>query len=262
MSNPNMNPNPQSGGQDDAQTPRNFDNPYGYPYGYPYGPGQPNPNDSNGEWKPVSPFKLMESWLPQRAKNAIRGAYGIIGVIAIVLGLALFIWPGATLKIAAIALGAYFVVSGVVRIVTAIVELGLPGGWRVLDILVGLLLSVGGVAYAQFRMGCDLRADFDYRWLRDAVLPGGVHRLDDHLRRLRAGGARHCGDRPRVHVRQGGQEGLISRNRNAGHTTGRIAFFCRTIRRFDTDAESCDFFFMPPRIAGKIRYETKDATED
>ena len=107
MSNPNMNPNPQSGGQDDAQTPRYFDNPYGYPYGYPYGPGQPNPNDSNGEWKPVSPFKLMESWLPQRAKNAIRGAYGIIG--------------------------------------TAIVELGLPGGWRVLDILVGLLLSVGGV---------------------------------------------------------------------------------------------------------------------
>ena len=145
MSNPNMNPNPQSGGQDDAQTSRYFDNPYGYPYGYPYGPGQPNPNDSNGEWKPVSPFKLMESWLPQRAKNAIRGAYGIIGVIAIVLGLALFIWPGATLKIAAIALGAYFVISGVVRIVTAIVELGLPGGWRVLDVFVGILLTFGGV---------------------------------------------------------------------------------------------------------------------
>ena len=36
-------------------------------------------------------------------------------------------------------------VSGVVRIVTAIVELGLPGGWRVLDILIGLMLSVGGV---------------------------------------------------------------------------------------------------------------------
>ena len=56
------------------------------------------------------------------------------------------IWPGATLKVAAIALGAYFVVSGVVRIVTAIVELGLPGGWRVLDILIGLMLAVGGVA--------------------------------------------------------------------------------------------------------------------
>ena len=32
-----------------------------------------------------------------------------------------------------------------IRIVTAIVELGLPGGWRVLDILVGLLLTIGGV---------------------------------------------------------------------------------------------------------------------
>ena len=91
------------------------------------------------------PFKLVESWLPQRAKNAIRGVYGVLGVMAIVLGIALLIWPGVTLKIAAVALGAYFVISGVIRIVTAIVELGLPGGWRVLDILVGLLLTVGGV---------------------------------------------------------------------------------------------------------------------
>ena len=91
------------------------------------------------------PFKLVESWLAQRAKNAIRGVYGVLGVMAIVLGIALLIWPGVTLKIAAVALGAYFVISGVIRIVTAIVELGLPGGWRVLDILVGLLLTVGGV---------------------------------------------------------------------------------------------------------------------
>jgi uncharacterized membrane protein HdeD (DUF308 family) len=77
----------------------------------------------------------VESWLPQRAKNAIRGVYGVLGVMAIVLGIALLIWPGVTLKIAAVALGAYFVISGVIRIVTAIVELGLPGGWRVLDIL-------------------------------------------------------------------------------------------------------------------------------
>lgn len=53
------------------------------------------------------------------------GRYAILGIAAIILGLALLIWPGATLKVAAIALGAYFVVSGVVRIVTAIVELGL-----------------------------------------------------------------------------------------------------------------------------------------
>ena len=93
----------------------------------------------------MSPFKLVEEWLPQQAKNAIRGVYGVLGVVALILGLALLIWPGATLKVAAIALGAYFVVSGVIRIVTVVVELGLPGGWRVLDILIGVLLTVGGV---------------------------------------------------------------------------------------------------------------------
>ena len=140
---------PQSGGPDAEQTPRYSGNPYGNPYGYPYGnPYGYDPNshsNDSGEWEPVSPFKLVESWLPQRAKNAIRGVYGVLGVMAIVLGIALLIWPGVTLKIAAVALGAYFVISGVIRIVTAIVELGLPGGWRVLDILVGLLLTVGGV---------------------------------------------------------------------------------------------------------------------
>ncbi len=84
------------------------------------------------------PVQALEEWLPKKAKNAIRGTYAVLGIAAVILGLALLIWPGATLKVAAIALGAYFVVSGVVRIVTAIVELGLPGGWRVLDILIGL----------------------------------------------------------------------------------------------------------------------------
>ena len=92
-----------------------------------------------------SPFRLIEEMLPQKAKNAIRGLYGIIGVAAIVLGVALLIWPGKTLGVAAVALGIYFVVSGVIRIVSAIVTLGLPAGWRILDILIGIMLSVGGV---------------------------------------------------------------------------------------------------------------------
>jgi uncharacterized membrane protein HdeD (DUF308 family) len=124
--------------QGDAQTPHYFGDPYGNPYAG-------GPNQGQGGWQPMSPFRLVEEWLPQQAKNAIRGVYGVLGVVAIILGLALLIWPGATLEVAAIALGVYFVVSGVIRIVTAIVELGLPGGWRVLDILVGVLLAVGGV---------------------------------------------------------------------------------------------------------------------
>ena len=69
----------------------------------------------------------------------------VIGVAAVVLGLALLLWPSHTLVIAAVLLGIYFVVSGVVRIVSSIVELGLPAGWRVLNVFVGILLSIRGV---------------------------------------------------------------------------------------------------------------------
>lgn len=153
--NPNNSSNPYPS---EPQTPRYFDGPNAnqgpnqngffyasYTTGQPYGQQNSQPGTGNDNWQPISPFKLAEEWLPKKAKNAIRGTYAILGIAAIILGLALLIWPGATLKVAAIALGAYFVVSGVVRIVTAIVELGLPGGWRVLDILIGLMLSVGGV---------------------------------------------------------------------------------------------------------------------
>lgn len=99
---------------------------------------------SNDWWGP-EPFSLFEDALSMRARNMIRGGYAVLGVAAVALGAALLFWPGRTLALFALAFGVYFVVSGVVRIVTAIVELGLPGGWRVLNILVGILLAVGGV---------------------------------------------------------------------------------------------------------------------
>ena len=111
---------------------------------YGQNPGQQNPFGHSAR-QPLDPFKLIESMLPQRTKNWVRATYAIIGVAAIVLGLALLIWPGITLQVAAVLLGVYFIVSGVTRVVTAIVELGLPAGWRILDILVGVLLAVGGV---------------------------------------------------------------------------------------------------------------------
>ena len=130
---PNANPNPNQNGFFYASYTT------GQPYGQPYGQQNSQSDADNGtnNWQPISPFKLVEEWLPKKAKE--RDPRHVCGARhrAVILGLALLIWPGATLKVAAIALGAYFVVSGVVRIVTAIVELGLPGGWRVLDILIG-----------------------------------------------------------------------------------------------------------------------------
>ncbi|MBW3080721.1 HdeD family acid-resistance protein [Bifidobacterium saguinibicoloris] len=144
MTNINQDPREPRAGQNGDP----YANPYVNQTNNPYA-GQPGGNGGSGDpWnnRPVDPFKLIETMLPQHTKNWVRGFYGIIGVAAVLLGTALLFWPGATLKVAAVLLGIYLVVSGLVRVVVAIVELGLPSGWRVLDILVGVLLAVGGVA--------------------------------------------------------------------------------------------------------------------
>ncbi|MBW3089412.1 HdeD family acid-resistance protein [Bifidobacterium miconisargentati] len=144
------NPNGQQYGQ--------YGQPYGYgrPYGA-YGQNQPNQNGQDNQGRNpfgvqpgwyagnFNPFRLIEEWLPQKAKTTIRVVYGVVGVAAVALGLALLLVPSKTLALAALLLGVYFVISGVVRIVSALVEPGLPGGWRVLDVLVGILLTFGGV---------------------------------------------------------------------------------------------------------------------
>lgn len=110
-------------------------------------------SDSNGYNNPEgqqSPFKLVEDILPTRAKNGIRAAYGIIGIAAIILGIALLVWPGRTLVVATVIIGIYFLISGVVRIVSSIVELGLPGGWRVLGVIVGILLIIAGIVCLKY----------------------------------------------------------------------------------------------------------------
>ncbi|OZG62709.1 hypothetical protein BLEM_0626 [Bifidobacterium lemurum] len=115
----------------------------------PYGNGQQNPYDNGPQWQPgwqpqFNPFKLIEENLPHRAVTLIRTIYGVAGIAAIIIGVALLLVPGKTLALLAVALGVYFIVSGLVRVVTALVEPGLPGGWRVLDVIVGALLALGG----------------------------------------------------------------------------------------------------------------------
>ncbi|KAB7790015.1 HdeD family acid-resistance protein [Bifidobacterium leontopitheci] len=133
--------------------------PYGQPYAYqpPYGQNVPGGDGGQAggpfgaapggaDWQSFNLFRLIEELLPQRAKNTIRALYGVVGAAAVILGIALLVWPGKTLGLLAIALGIYFIVSGAVRIVSAVVTLGLPAGWRVLDVCLGALLAIGGIA--------------------------------------------------------------------------------------------------------------------
>ncbi|WP_062379705.1 DUF308 domain-containing protein [Demequina pelophila] len=83
--------------------------------------------------------------LTARAVTAVRVAFGLMGVFALALGVALLVWPGRTLAVGAALTAVYFVIAGVVRIVMGALGSALSAGMRVLGILLGLLLVIGGV---------------------------------------------------------------------------------------------------------------------
>ncbi|WP_308468700.1 HdeD family acid-resistance protein [Rathayibacter soli] len=88
----------------------------------------------------IDPTKLAKS-----AINGIRVAFGIGGVVALILGILLLVWPDKSLGAVAIILGIYFLISGVVRLALGIFSKGISGGMRTLDILLGILLIIAGV---------------------------------------------------------------------------------------------------------------------
>ena len=67
------------------------------------------------------------------------------GIVAVLVGIAILVWPEATLTAVAWLFGVYFAVSGISRIVKAIVTKGLAGSYRAFLAVLGVLLIVGGV---------------------------------------------------------------------------------------------------------------------
>jgi uncharacterized membrane protein HdeD (DUF308 family) len=93
----------------------------------------------------VHDFALNAKNLSKAAINGIRLAFGIGGIVALILGIILLVWPAKTLGVVAIFLGIYFLVAGVIRLAMGIFSKGISGGMRTLDILLGVLLIVAGV---------------------------------------------------------------------------------------------------------------------
>lgn len=98
----------------------------------------------------ASPHNVFELSLDPRhltknAINAVRASLGLMGVVGVILGVMVLIWPGATLIGVGILFGLYFLVSGIIRAGVGIFARGLSGGIRALDIILGVLLIVGGV---------------------------------------------------------------------------------------------------------------------
>ena len=90
-------------------------------------------------------LSLEVSELTRKVVRGIRTGMVVTGVLSVVLGALVLFWPGATLDVIAVLFGLYFVVAGALRVVTGLVT-PLLGGLRVLNILIGLLLLIAGVA--------------------------------------------------------------------------------------------------------------------
>lgn len=91
------------------------------------------------------PFYFDERGMLDHVVGTVRRLYGITGAVGLVAGLALLFWPVKTLVVLTVILGIYFIVTGVVRLVTAIWTPLLPSGWRALNIITSLLLLFGGI---------------------------------------------------------------------------------------------------------------------
>jgi uncharacterized membrane protein HdeD (DUF308 family) len=68
----------------------------------------------------------------------------VSGVLAVLLGIAIFVWPGISILVAAIFFGAYLLVTGITQVVLAF-SLRAPTGSKVLLFVSGLAAAVLGV---------------------------------------------------------------------------------------------------------------------
>ena len=91
----------------------------------------------------ATPNPLREMWVPQL----------LMGIVALVLGVLLLVWPGMSILAASVLLGIYLVASGIAQVILAF-GLELSGGYRVLWFITGALsLILGVLAFRHFGQG-------------------------------------------------------------------------------------------------------------
>ena len=89
-------------------------------------------------------FQTNPATIPETRMRSVRSVIIIAGVVAVIVGIAILLWPQATLAVVAWLFGIYFVVSGVARIAKAIMTRGLKASYRAFLAVFGALLVVGG----------------------------------------------------------------------------------------------------------------------
>lgn len=86
-----------------------------------------------------------ESAAEKSAVNGIRTALGVGGVLAVIVGILILVWPGKTAAVVAAIIAMYAIVAGLVYAGLGIFS-KTKGGWaRVGHILLGILFIIAGV---------------------------------------------------------------------------------------------------------------------
>ncbi|MGV9709324.1 HdeD family acid-resistance protein [Gordonia sp. NPDC003424] len=83
--------------------------------------------------------------MPNEVIGAVRSMMIATAVTGIVLGVVALVWPEATMLVIAILFGISLIIAGLFRIYEAFAANLLPGGWRVLIGLAGVIVLVAGI---------------------------------------------------------------------------------------------------------------------
>lgn len=90
----------------------------------------------------VNPTDLDDSGLAEIGRH--WGLLLVLGLASIAVGIAVLVWPGATILVVAVILAAWLLVSGVVQIIRGFGHIA-SGGLRVLLLISGLLSVILGL---------------------------------------------------------------------------------------------------------------------
>lgn len=86
-----------------------------------------------------------EPSLEKTATNGIRTALGLGGVLSVILGIVILVWPGKTAMVVTALIAVYAIIAGLVYAGMGIFATG-KGGWsRIGHILLGVLYVVAGI---------------------------------------------------------------------------------------------------------------------
>lgn len=69
----------------------------------------------------------------------------VLGLLTIGFGVAVLVWPAATLVVAAVLFGIWLITAGLIRLVGALASSNLSTGWRTVHVVLGVLLLGAGI---------------------------------------------------------------------------------------------------------------------